>query len=498
MKIDNMHCKTVNRQRRSGVLLHPTSLPGPLLNGDIGHQAYRFIEFLHKNGFKVWQVLPLGPTHDDKSPYQCLSSHAGNPHLISLDWLEDKHWLTKKDINTCITMDIYRNECLRQASDNFYMLDDKKWQLALKEFNEKHKFWLDDYALFIAFKIKYDNAPWYEWPKEIRHRDINEIENARVELSDVIKQIKFEQFIFFTQWHEVRDYAKEHSIEIFGDIPIFVARDSSDVWAQRENFLMNSDGEMPFVSGVPPDAFSDTGQRWGNPLYDWEYMQKTQFSWWKQRFESQLELFDIVRIDHFRGLVACWQIPDTEETAINGTWVEVPGIELLSELFSSLPSLSLVAEDLGVITNEVISLKNSFNLPGMKVLQFAFDGNNRNPHLPHHHIVDDVVYTGTHDNDTTLGWASNETNYNKQYLKEYAGVNFKNYEQEVWTLIQMAMASVSFLCVLPFQDILMLDSSARMNIPGTVGGNWGWRFEWEQLDTKVIEKLKTFMNVYQR
>lgn len=498
MVVNNTHCKTVNRQRRAGVLLHPTSLPGDLANGDIGHQAYRFIEFLHVAGFKVWQVLPLGPTHDDNSPYQCLSSHAGDPHLISLEWLEDKSWLIKQKIKTCHTEAIYRKECLQQAGKNFYMLEDNRWQTAINDFNEKHDFWLDDYALFVAFKIKYENAPWYEWPAEIRHRDMNEIAKARVELADEIKQIKFEQFVFFTQWHEVREYAKKHDIEIFGDMPIFVARDSSDVWAQRENFLMNSDGEMTFVSGVPPDAFSESGQRWGNPLYNWEQMRKNKFSWWIQRFESQLELFDIVRIDHFRGLVACWQIPDTEETAINGSWVDVPGKELLSELFNSLPSLSLVAEDLGVITDEVIDLKKSFNLPGMKVLQFAFDGNNNNPHLPHHHEADDVVYTGTHDNDTTLGWAGDETNYNKEYLDKYAGVSMTSHEQQVWTLIQMAMASVSFLSVIPFQDILMLDSSARMNMPGTVGGNWGWRFEWAQLDPVVIEKFKMLMYVYQR
>lgn len=498
MVITNKDVKTVNRQRRAGVLLHPTSLPGDLSHGDIGHEAYRFIEFLNTNGFKVWQMLPLGPTHEDKSPYQCLSSHAGNPHLISLDWLIDKNWLKKEDINACSSKDIYRTLCLQQAGDNFYKLIDDKWQSALDDFCAKHKFWLDDYALFIAFKIKYDSTPWYKWPEEIRHRDTYAIEQAHVEFAKELNQIKFEQFIFFTQWHEVREYAKSHGVELFGDIPIFVARDSADVWAQRENFLMDIDGEMPFISGVPPDAFSDTGQRWGNPLYDWEHMTKTKFSWWKQQFETQLELFDIVRIDHFRGLHACWQIPAAEETAMNGRWVEVPGKEMLTELFKTLPSLSLVAEDLGVITDDVITLKKSFNLPGMKVLQFAFDGNNQNPHLPHNHEFDDVVYTGTHDNDTTLGWANNAENYNREYLQDYTGIEFETNEQGVWALIQMAMASVSFLCVLPLQDILMLDSSSRMNTPGTVGGNWEWRFDWEQLNPANIEKLNKFMTVYQR
>jgi len=498
MVITKTDDKTVNRQRRAGVLLHPTSLPGDLSHGDIGHQAYRFIEFLNTNGFKVWQMLPLGPTHDDKSPYQCLSSHAGNPQLISLDWLVDKNWLKKEDIIAYSSKDDCRTLCLQQAGDNFYKLIDDKWQSSLSDFSAKHEFWLDDYALFMGFKIKYKSAPWYEWPVEIRHRDINALEQARGELSKELNQIMFEQFVFFTQWQEVREYAKNHDVELFGDIPIFVARDSADVWAERENFLMDSDGIMPFVSGVPPDAFSSTGQRWGNPLYDWDCMKKTKFSWWKKRFESQLELFDIVRIDHFRGLNACWQIPDAEQTAINGCWVEVPGKEMLTELFKSLPCLSLVAEDLGVITDDVIALKKSFNLPGMKVLQFAFDGNNSNPHLPHLHEFDDVIYTGTHDNDTTLGWASDEENYNRNFLKDYSGVKVDSNEHCVWVLIQMAMASVSFLCVLPMQDILMLDSSARMNTPGTVKDNWEWRFEWQQLNPVTIEKFNKFMTVYQR
>ena len=497
MKKDGI-CKTVNRERRAGVLLHPTSLPGLMPTGDIGHQAYRFIEFLNTNGFKVWQMLPLGPTHDDKSPYQCLSSYAGNPLLISLDWLEDRGWLFKKDIVASVEKRMYRTACLKQAKNNFDKLINDEWLSAINEFNEKHESWLDDYALFIALKNKYNNSPWYEWPEEVRHRDEIEIQNVRNELADDVSQIKFEQFVFFTQWQEIREYAKSHDVELFGDIPIFVARDSADVWAERENFLMDQDGNMPFVSGVPPDAFSETGQRWGNPLYDWNYMQKNGFMWWEKRIEAQLELFDIVRIDHFRGLHACWQIPQADETAINGSWIEVPGKEMLGRFFKSFTHLPLVAEDLGVITDEVIDLKKSFNLPGMKVLQFAFDGNTSNPHLPHNHELDDVVYTGTHDNETTLGWATNENNYNSDYLKEYSAYDSDNKEQHVWSLIRMAMSSVSFLCILPFQDILMLDSSARMNIPGTVVNNWNWRFDWEQLNPERIEKIKKFMTIYQR
>lgn len=494
----NINNTALDRTRRSGVLLHPTSLPESLGNGDIGHQAYRFIEFLHTCGFKVWQMLPLGPTHEDKSPYQCLSSHAGNPFLISLDWLQDKGWLNCDDVDNNLSDDFYRLCCLQQASKHFYQLKDANWANKLSKFIKQHESWLDDYALFMACKSLYDNKPWYEWPEAARHREHATLSKVRSDLENIIKQTIFEQFIFFTQWHEIRAYAKKYDIELFGDMPIFVAHDSADVWAEREFFLMDADGNMDFVSGVPPDAFTETGQRWGNPLYDWDYMQSTQFSWWKDRFKTQLELFDMIRIDHFRGLQACWQIPSVDETAINGSWVEVPGQELLNELYQSFENLPLVAEDLGVITDDVIELKKSYNLPGMKVLQFAFDGNNANPHLPHMHELNDVVYTGTHDNETTCGWVNDESSHNKTYFENYTGVKIKNTEQGAWIMIRLAMSSISFLCVLPLQDILLLDSSARMNTPGTVGNNWSWRFNWKQVKPEAIEKINQFVNVYQR
>lgn len=489
---------TVNKRRRAGVLLHPTSLPETVGNGDFGHQTYRFIEFLSHCGFKVWQMLPLGTTHDDKSPYQCLSSHAGNPLLISLDWLEDKNWLDRKKITVAESDDSYRYSCLRQAGDHFYRIKDASWLTKITAFSVKHKNWLNDYAMFIALKSRYKNSPWYDWPESLRQRDSETLKNVSVELRADIAQIIFEQFVFFTQWHEIRDYAKKHDVELFGDMPIFVARDSADVWAQRENFLIDEDGNMEYVAGVPPDAFSDTGQRWGNPLFDWIYMQATGFSWWKDRFATQLELFDIIRIDHFRGLQACWQIPGQDDTAINGEWVEVPGRELLYALFETFHHLPVVAEDLGVITDPVIELKEAFCLPGMKVLQFAFDGNNNNPHLPHCHETNDVVYTGTHDNDTTLGWVCNEDNYNRKYFEEYFGQKMESAEQGAWSMIRMAMSSVSFLCVLPMQDVLMLNSEARMNIPGTIVDNWKWRFEWKDLQPVMTEELSHIIKIYQR
>ncbi len=489
---------TLNRQRRAGVLLHPTSLPESPGNGDLGHQAYRFIEFLHACGFKVWQMLPLGPTHNDKSPYQCLSAHAGNPLLISLDWLEDKGWLDRKEIAAAETDDSHRLNCLRQAAENFYQLNDELWSQKITEFSQQHISWLDDYALFMALKNHHHNQPWYEWPTAVRHREKQALDRARQQFQLTIKQTVFEQFVFFSQWHELRNYARKHEVELFGDMPIFVATDSADVWAQRENFLMNEDGDMDFVAGVPPDAFSETGQRWGNPLYDWEYMQSTGFSWWKQRFNTQLELFDMIRIDHFRGLQACWQIPAEDETAINGSWVEVPGRELLQALFETFHRLPLIAEDLGLITDEVIELKESFNLPGMKVLQFAFDGNNNNPHLPHRHELNALIYTGTHDNDTTLGWFNDKSNYNKAYFEDYTGQKIESAEQAVWIMMRLAMASVSFLTVLPMQDLLMLDSSARMNSPGTISNNWRWRLDSSVMKPELIKELSRLIKLYQR
>jgi 4-alpha-glucanotransferase len=491
----------LNRERRAGVLLHPTSLPGSPGNGDFGHQAYRFIEWLSRCGFKVWQMLPLGPTHEDRSPYQCLSSHAGNPMLISLDWLKDRNWLHVDDIDDGVDeIDAvqYRKRSLALAAARFYQLEDDYWQQQMAAFEDEHQDWLPDYALFLALKKQYQDAPWFHWPTALRHRETTALEQARNFLQGDIKQTVFEQFVFFTQWQEIRDYASKHDVELFGDMPIFVAHDSADVWAQRENFLIDDDGAMQFIAGVPPDAFSETGQRWGNPLYDWAYMQQNDFDWWRQRFTSQLKLFDMIRVDHFRGLQACWQIPEAEETAINGEWEEVPGKQMLQTLFESFDHLPLVAEDLGMITDEVIELRRYFELPGMKVLQFAFDGNNRNPHLPHRHEASDLVYTGTHDNDTTAGWLADEENYNREYLQDYAGLNELAMEAGMDAMIRMAMASVSFICVLPMQDVLMLDSAARMNVPGTVDDNWRWRFDWQQMPEGTEEKFSHMMMLYQR
>ena len=490
--------ESIDKTRCAGVLLHPTSLPGPLANGDIGHEAYRLIEFLHANGIKGWQMLPLGPTHEDKSPYQCLSAHAGNPALISLDWLVDRGWLELECVSLAKTDDKFRVRCLKQAKKKFYRGAGEEWWGRLEDFKAEHDFWLKDYALFMVLKNKYHSQAWYLWPHAVRQRDPEALQAATDELAEELEQVVFEQFMFFTQWHEVRDYAASYEVKLFGDMPIFVAHDSADVWAKRKNFMVNNDGEMACVAGVPPDAFSDTGQRWGNPLYDWEYMQGNDFHWWKSRFTTQLELFDLVRLDHFRGLDACWEIPIDEETAVNGQWQDVPGDELLTALYESFHPLPLIAEDLGVITDRVTELKNSFGLPGMKVLQFAFDGHPDNSHLPHQHRHDDVIYTGTHDNDTTLGWIKDEGSYNKEFFEAYSGCSSDSVEERLMAMLRMAISSVSFLCVFPMQDLLMLDSEARMNTPGTVGDNWVWRFDWQQVRPDMLGKLSRLITLYQR
>ncbi len=444
-------------------------------------------------------MLPLGPTHKGRSPYQCLSSHAGSPSLISIDWLYDKGWINSKEINVPVSDRNYRPVCLKLAFTKFYQIQDRYWLNKIAEFESQHTAWLKNFSLFMALKIQHADRPWYEWPDALKNRDPEALDGAYRNLQPTIKQIIFEQFVFFTQWGEIREYARQHNVELFGDMPLFVARDSADVWSEKENFLINDDDELPVVAGVPPDAFSETGQRWGNPLYDWEYMKATSFRWWKKRFETQLILFDMIRVDHFRGLQACWHIPQQDDTAENGKWVEVPGKEMLSALFAQFKHLPLVAEDLGVITDEVIDLKESFNLPGMKVLQFAFDGTSSNPYLPHRHTQNDIVYTGTHDNDTTLGWISDDRNFDVNFLKDYAGTDLLSEEQGALSIIRLAMSSVSFLSIIPMQDLLMMDSTARMNIPGTVGeDNWKWRFEWKQVRPDIVENISHSMKLFQR
>lgn len=488
---------TLLEQRRAGVLLHITSLPGKQGNGDLGQEAYHFVKFLHSAGIRVWQTLPLGQPHGDGSPYQCLSAHAGNTALISLDWLEQKGWLKSTErCDDCVAEDCFTKRCLiTKAFYAFQSLADQQDRDSFQQFCEQKASWLDDFALFMALRAEFGQRCWNEWPDYLKQRHPLAMKEAQRRLQRFVDGIKFEQYVFFRQWHELKTFAKQHDVLLFGDIPIFVSYDSVDVWANRQVFKLGQDGEMSVVAGVPPDYFSTTGQRWGNPHYDWHYLEHTQFQWWIDRMQTQLELFDIVRIDHFRGLESAWEIPAAEKTAINGEWVVAPGLKLLTAIKQVFTDIPLVAEDLGIITKEVDALRNSFNLPGMKILQFAFGDDAANPYLPHNYPHNSVVYTGTHDNDTTLGWYQSLTDAEKHHVYESLGTPAMPMPQ---ALVQAAFASVANLAIIPMQDILELGSNARMNIPGTVNGNWNWRFTWSQLTTEKVNALIRLLKLFGR
>lgn len=491
--------KRILNQRRAGILLHITSLPGSGSCGDLGIEAYNFINFLNTAGISVWQTLPLGMPHGDGSPYQCLSTHAGNPALISMKWLFDKGWMDcvadctyKDDVQSVLWN---KEACLATAFTGFQRHADEADENDYRQFCQDNAWWLDDFALFLALKKEFNQAEWCQWPEHIRNRQRKALKQVQKRLAKTIELNKFAQYIFFRQWHELRKYARQHGVFMFGDIPIFVAYDSADVWAARENFKLDATGMMTVVAGVPPDYFSETGQRWGNPHYNWEYLEKNGFKWWKDRVKTQLEMFDIVRIDHFRGLEAAWEIPVDEETAINGQWVEAPGIALLKALEQEFGTIPLVAEDLGIITPEVEALRDGFKLPGMKILHFAFSGGQDNPYLPHNYPENSVVYTGTHDNDTTLGWYHGLSDQEKHYAEQYLAHPCQSMPYD---LINAAMASVANLAVIPMQDVLELGSEHRMNTPGTTEGNWLWRFNWNQLTDERVHRLAHEVGLFGR
>ena len=427
----------LHTRRRAGILLHPTSLPGPAPKGLIGHDAYRFIDFLKQSDIGVWQMLPLGPTHPDGSPYQCLSAHAADPALISLDWLEDRSLLSGLNPQYDFA---YHTARLNEAHAHFIAKPAASLQQDYENFIQQQANWLDDYALFMALHEFHDHQPWTTWGTPLSKRHKAAMATAQKQHTKRIAFHQFCQFIFFQQWHELRQYANEQDILIFGDLPIFVALDSADVWADPQLFSLDKDSQPKLIAGVPPDYFSETGQRWGNPQYNWPALQAEDFAWWQHRFKTQLALFDLLRVDHFRGFQAYWAIKAEEETAINGRWIEAPGDALLKKLNQTFKNLPLVAEDLGIITAEVDALRHAFDLPGMKVLQFAFDGNPHNSYLPHNHEFNSVVYTGTHDNDTTLSWYQQLPEHDRHYLHNY--LNTPPHDEMPWPLIRAALASV--------------------------------------------------------
>jgi len=484
-------------KRRAGILLHISSLPSAGEVGDLGQEAYNFVNFLHDSGVTVWQTLPLGMPHSDGSPYQCLSAHAGNPIFIDTHWLEKKGWLEASD--SCFDLHtgnrLSKSCLLAKSFAGFKSFAIKEDRQAFSQFCQDNVTWLDDFSLFYSLRQEFGSQCWNQWPDELRNRQSKAIKDAHHRLSSLVEAVKFEQFVFFAQWAELRAYAKERNVLLFGDIPIFVSYDSSDVWANRQVFKLDKKGEMSVVAGVPPDYFSETGQRWGNPHYDWKYLKKTGFKWWIDRVKTQGELFDIVRIDHFRAFESAWEIPADEDTAINGQWVTAPGHALLKAIAEECASISLVAEDLGIITEEVDALRHEFNLPGMKILQFAFDGNADNLYLPHNHDKNSVVYTGTHDNDTTLGWFNSLNDHDKYTVYEYLGFSKTSMP---FTLVGTAFSSVANLAIVPMQDILEQGSEHRMNIPGTCEGNWKWSFDWDSLTAERAGRLAHLVKIFGR
>jgi 4-alpha-glucanotransferase len=496
--------------RRAGILLHPTSLPGQSF-GDLGPNAYRFVDFLVGSGISVWQTLPLTPTHDDDSPYNSLSAHAGNPQLISIDLLKKQGWLDQQyeDIEFGDHHE-YRNACLKKTRDTFFRQASATDKKSFDDFVVQHDYWIDDYALYQALRVQF-GTHWIDWPAAFRDRHVGfddfsagkaGVDSGKTEqdieqqIKDEVQQALFEQFVFFEQWHALRQYANERGILLFGDVPIFVAHDSADVWANRGQFFLDEDGLPLVVAGVPPDYFSETGQRWGNPLYNWQLMQEEGYQWWVNRMRTQLELFDLVRIDHFRGFEAYWEIAAECETAMDGHWVKGPGEDLFRALEQRFGNLPVVAEDLGLITPEVTALREHHGFPGMKILQFAFDGDNENAYLPHNHESNSVVYTGTHDNDTTLGWFESLSEDQQNRVMEYLG---HPDEPMPWSLIRAAFNSIAELAVVPMQDVLALGSADRMNIPGTTSEtNWRWQFSWDQVEEGLPEKIRLMVEQSER
>lgn len=491
--------------RAGGILLHPTSLPGGDGIGDLGEQAYRFVDFLAGSCQHYWQVMPLGPTGYGDSPYQSISAFAGNPLVIDLHQLVQERCLAPWDfagapafsdtrVDYGLVID-YKKRLLRLAYQNFKKTSSRALQVEFDEFIETSRHWLDDYALYAAAKDHHDGASWIKWEKDLASFDLQAIGRWRQALSQEVSYHQFSQFIFHRQWSALKDYANQKGVRIIGDIPIFVALDSADTWAHQELFYFDEQGNPSLVAGVPPDYFSATGQLWGNPLYRWEVMARDGYAWWIARFRTALRNFDLLRLDHFRGFEAFWAVPASEENAIHGEWVKGPGRDLFQAIERSLGPVPMIAEDLGLITREVEALRDELGYPGMKVLQFAFSGNADHPYLPHNYTAECVVYTGTHDNDTTLGWIQNAGRSERQSLINYLGGR----EHELnWELIRLAYMSVAHTVIIPLQDILSLGSVGRMNTPGSAGENWQWRMTSNALEDEIRERLKSLAEIYGR
>ncbi|MEI7810856.1 MAG: 4-alpha-glucanotransferase [Ignavibacteria bacterium] len=496
--------------RSAGVLLHPASLPGKYGIGDLGHEAYKFVDFLEASGHRLWQVFPLGPTGYGDSPYQCLSAFAGNPLLISPQLLLDERLLEQKDIENVPDFNTsridfgplinYKHSLLGQAYQKFREIP-KSEKNDFYKFCEKNQSWLDDYALFAASKAFHGGALWTQWPEDIAFRKPDAVKEWTEKLSDDISFHKFIQYQFLKQWTALKKYANSKHIKIIGDLPIFIAYDSADLWANKAFFTVNEKGKLLTVAGVPPDYFSTTGQLWGNPLYRWDEMAKDDFKWWRNRISHLLSMTDFIRIDHFRGFDAFWEIPGDAETAVKGRWVKGPGVSFFETVKKHLGELPIIAEDLGIITKSVEELRDAFNFPGIKILQFAFGTSMENKFLPHNLTRNCIVHTGSHDNDTTRGFFENALLDNKSdiysFAQKYLGY-FGTVEGITLQIIRAAYATVANMVVIPMQDILNLGAEARMNLPGKPGGNWTWRFTWDMVPPDIAGQYKEMAVIFDR
>lgn len=491
--------------RASGILLHPTSLPGPFGIGDLGDQAYEFVDFLIEAGQTYWQILPLGPTGYGNSPYSAYSAFAGNTLLISPEKLVADGLVSAKTLENAPKFNegrvdygkVYpwKNAVLAEAFENFRSAPAVSLNDEFDAFYRENSWWLDDYAAFRAIKASLGQKPWYEWAAPLKLREKDALDHVRSQLAREIQAEKFYQFLFYRQWIALRKYANENSIRIIGDIPIFVALDSVDVWCNPATFKLNPDGSPKVVAGVPPDYFSKTGQLWGNPIYDWEAMKADNFGWWTARIAFTLKMVDMIRLDHFIGFSRNWEVPGGDKTGEKGQWVNVPGNDLFSTLRQRIGQLPVIAEDLGALTLEVESLRDAFGFPGMRILQYAFGGDAKNRDLPHNYIQNCVAYTGTHDNDTTAGWYRSAPKNVKTHCRRYIGSNGREIH---WDMIHSILASVADMAIVPAQDILGLGSDARMNIPATAAGNWEWRLGEGSLTDETATRLKELNEIYGR
>jgi len=491
--------------RSSGILLHPTSLPSPDGIGDLGPETFRWLDFLADCGSQMWQILPLGPTGYADSPYQCFSAFAGNPNLISPTVLLDENLLKLEDLSDrpifsnenidfgqTIT---WKNKILDRAFERFGKSKNKLFNTQFQQFIDKNHNWLDDFALFMAIKEQYNNVSWEFWPDALRRRETRALDVFKVSHQALINKHMFKQYLFFKQWAQVKSYAEKLNIKIIGDLPIFIAYDSSDAWANPNLFHLDSKLMPTVVAGVPPDYFSRTGQLWGNPLYRWNIHQASGYQWWIERVSAVLSMVDIIRFDHFRGFEAYWEIPFGNPTAEIGKWVKGPGKELFLYLKNALGELPIIAEDLGLITDEVVKLRDEFSLPGMKILQFAFADDADDDFLPHNYPVNCFAYTGTHDNNTSRGWYLTASEREKDFCRRYLSVSGEDIS---WSLIRSLWQSIAKYVLAPMQDFLSLDGNARMNLPGSPSGNWNWRMHPYALNNDLVKRIYEMNYLYGR